>query len=241
MKIKSVLFVAVLLAATGIVASLILSRPWVAFRTVKPLSVTGYAELPVTADHGVLEATLTYTNESRKTAYETCGQNLDRIRSLTLDCESGCTVTELSTNIEEVRKLNDQGKRMNQIDYYAVKRRLKIESANVEFIRALARQIYDLNADGLRIHVSGPRYYVSDLGALKLELVEAATQNAMERGQTIAQNADADLGKLVAARQGVIQITQPNSTDTSDWGIYDTQTIQKVAKITVKLEMEIRG
>ena len=39
------------------------------------------------------------------------------------------------------------------------------------------------------------------------------------------------MGSLVSARQGVIQITKPNSTRTSSYGIYDTETIEKVVKL----------
>jgi hypothetical protein len=47
------------------------------------------------------------------------------------------------------------------------------------------------------------------------------------------------LGRLVSARQGIIQITKKNSSDMTDWGVYDTETIDKVVKLVVSLEYEI--
>ena len=55
----------------------------------------------------------------------------------------------------------------------------------------------------------------------------------------MAQSAGYTLGRLVSARQGIIQITKMNSSETSDWGVYDTQTIDKVAKLAITLEFEI--
>jgi hypothetical protein len=115
-----------------------------------------------------------------------------------------------------------------------------MESTEVQKMETLARAIYDLSATGMRVSLSGPRYLISDLGDSKLELVRLATQNGRDRARVIAKNAKARIGKLVSARQGVIQITAPNSTDSSDWGTYDTSTIEKTAKVTVHLEWEIR-
>ena len=241
MNYKTVVAVAIAMMVTGVVAALILSRPWIAFRNVQPLSVTGYAEIPVRADIGLLSATVTVTGETTKYAYETAGHQLDRIRALLAQVKPETyQIEEAASNISEILEIGPDGKRTNTIDYYAVNRTLNIESADVEMIEGLSRSIYDLNADGMRVNVSGPRYLITDLGEIKIQLVKEATRNGMDRAKTIAKNAKAGLGKLVSARQGVIQITQPNSTDTSDWGMYDTETIDKVAKITVHLELAIR-
>lgn len=241
MKTKIIVAVAIGMMATGIIASLIISRPWIAFRNVEPLKVTGYAEIPVSADIASMEVTLTETGPSRQFAYEECGTQLNQVRELLKEeDDESYSIKELASGISEVLQVNDQGKRMNQIDYYVARRTLKIESSNVALVEQLQRSVYDLNASEMNVSVSGPRYLISDLGETKIELVEAATKNGMKRAKTIAKNAKAKLGNLVSAKQGVIQITQPNSTDTSDWGTYDTSTIEKVAKITVHLELEIK-
>ncbi len=241
MNQKTVVAVAISMMVTGVVVALIISRPWIAFRNVQPLRVTGYAEIPVKANIGIMSATVTVTGETTKYAYETAEHQLDRIRALLIEEDSKeFEIVESASDISEVLKIGPDGKRTNKIDYYAVRRTLRIESTNVEMMEMLSRSIFDLNADGMRVKVSGPRYLITDLGETKLKLVKEATLNGMERAKTIAKNAKAGLGDLVSARQGVIQITQPNSTDTSDWGTYDTSTIAKVAKITVHLELGIK-
>ncbi len=241
MKTKLVVSVAIALMATGIIASLIISRPWIAFRNVEPLKVTGYAELPVESDIAIMEVTITFTASTSHQAYQTCGEQLHILRKMVESkLPEDSEIRELSSNISEVLKRNEEGKQINVIDYYAARRSLKITSTAVEAMDELSKEIYDLTRDGIRINVSGPRFLVSDLGDFKFELVQAATRNGMQRAKIIAKNAKARLGNLVAARQGVIQITQPHSTDTSSWGRYDTSTIEKVAKVTVHLELGIR-
>jgi hypothetical protein len=241
MNPKTMVTIAIALMATGLIASLILSRPWIAFRTVEPLRVTGYAEIPVEADIAVMEAQVTVTGNSTKFAYERAAEDLEIIRGMIpTDPAQGWKTKELQSSISDVRVRDKDGKYTNVIDYYVVRRRLKIESQDVRTIESLSREIFDLNAEGMRVEVTGPRYLISDLGDTKLDLVKAATENAMQRAKTIARNAKANLGNLVSARQGVVQITQPNSTDTSSYGRYDTTTIEKVAKITVHLEIGIR-
>lgn len=52
--------------------------------------------------------------------------------------------------------------------------------------------------------------------------------------------AGAKVGTLRAARQGVFQITEPDSTETSGYGVYDTSTIRKSVKAVMPLEYAIR-
>jgi len=47
------------------------------------------------------------------------------------------------------------------------------------------------------------------------------------------------LGKIISARQGVIQITAPCSDEISDYGAYDTKSLQKIIKIVVTAEFMV--
>ena len=58
--------------------------------------------------------------------------------------------------------------------------------------------------------------------------------------EKIAENAGSDLGNLKKATMGVIQITAPNSNeDYSYGGTFNTQSKEKEASITIKLEYEV--
>ena len=105
-----------------------------------------------------------------------------------------------------------------------------MNSPNVKDLESLSRELYDLNGKGIRLTLNGPDFYVSGLDEVKIDLMKRATKNGRDRAEIMAKSSGEKLGSLVSARQGVIQITKPNSTRTSSYGIYDTETIEKVVK-----------
>ena len=48
-------------------------------------------------------------------------------------------------------------------------------------------------------------------------MIEAATKDAKNRAETIAENGGGSLGKLTYASMGVFQITAENSSDEYSW------------------------
>ena len=74
---------------------------------------------------------------------------------------------------------------------------------------------------------------------LKKELIGAATKDALARAKEVTSSAKTRLGKLKTARSGVFQITEPYSTDVSDYGFYNTSTKAKSISVTVTAEFEL--
>lgn len=232
-----------ILSLVGLLSSaLIIAKPWVTIRHAKPITVKGYAEKLVRADSGSLTASVTATGSSNAEAYEQAGEKLQRLRTVIgLNLPSDTEITELQTTVREILKTNEKGQKTNLIDYYTATRKLRINTDNVDALQQLGRALYDLNSEGIRISLTGPDFFVSNLDSIKLELVESATSNGKERAKLMAQSSGEALGALTSAQQGVIQITKKNSSATSSWGIYDTETIEKVVKLVVTLEYEIGG
>ena len=79
----------------------------------------------------------------------------------------------------------------------------------------------------------------SKIEDIKLDLLAKATENARERAMTLAKSGGAKLGNIISANQGIFQVTQPLSTDTASWGIYETGTIEKDVKCVVNAEFAI--
>jgi hypothetical protein len=148
-------------------------------------------------------------------------------------------LVELSSSLSETKKLNEKGNRTNEVDYVTATRSLRVNSSQVEKLKVMSRQLYDLNGEGIRLTLSGPEFFVSQLDEVKIDLMKRATKNGRDRAEIMAKSSGEKLGSLVSARQGVIQITKPNSTRTSSYGIYDTETIEKVVKLVVTLEFKI--
>jgi uncharacterized protein len=74
---------------------------------------------------------------------------------------------------------------------------------------------------------------------VKVRLIGAATKDSLLRAEQFAANSGVTVGPLRSASQGVFQITAPNSTETADYGSYDTSTVEKLVKAVVTVEYAV--
>ena len=221
-------------------AATIISKPWVTIQHAEPIMVKGYAESEVSADQGSLTVKISEKGADNGEAYQKAGESLEKVRELVNKVlEEDVEMVELSSSLSETKKLNEKGNRTNEVEYVTATRSLRVNSPNVTDLESLSRKLYDLNGKGIRLTLNGPDFYVSGLDEVKIDLMKRATKNGRDRAEIMAKSSGEKLGSLVSARQGVIQITKPNSTRTSSYGIYDTETIEKVVKLVVTLEFKI--
>lgn len=66
------------------------------------------------------------------------------------------------------------------------------------------------------------------------------SRSAMERAETLARGSGSSVGALISANQGVIQVVERGTTGSSDYGEYDTRTIEKTLRAVVSLEYAVR-
>lgn len=228
-----------IIATTVIIAATIIAKPWITIRQPKPITVKGYATIPATSDSGSLTASVTVQAPSNAQAYTDAGVALKRVEAkVTEILSTSCERVYINTSVSRVTKVVD-GKKTNETDYYMATRSIRISTKNVDGLGQLAYELNGLHSEGIDISLDGPEFFVSDLDEVKLELVRKATENGRARAKLMAESSGERLGKLVSATQGVIQITKRDSTETSSWGMYDTQTIAKDVKLAVTLEYEI--
>ena len=86
---------------------------------------------------------------------------------------------------------------------------------------------------------SPPKYYDTQLGDLKVSMLGEAAQDAKARAEQIAASTGSSIGAIRSARMGVMQITAADSTDVSDYGIYDTSTIEKDVTAVVNINFAV--
>lgn len=148
---------------------------------------------------------------------------------------------ELSAiRIEPEYKRDEKGHLTSTIERYRVYQDIGLSSADVDLVARLAKSITDLLREGVEVHSYQPAFIYRDLETLKLELLARATQNAYDRADTLAVNSRGKVGSLASASQGVFQITPVDSTDVSDYGTYDTSTIDKSVKAVVTLQFRVQ-
>lgn len=229
------------LIAIGMVgSSMLISRFLIRIEHEKQITVKGTAEGSVRSDIGKLTATLRVRDPDRAAAYRTLsGQMRAVLDKVGESAPADLGVSVGSPSFEEVRKMREDGTRTNEIEWYEGRQSVGFASSDVHWIERIVPQLNDLIASGYDIRVSRPSYLVSDLTDVKQELLEKVTADGYRRVQQMAKNSGAKVGVLRAAHQGVFQVTEPNSTETSGYGMYDTSTIQKSVKAVVTLEYAI--
>lgn len=236
MQYKS--YLAILVAVLG--AAFIVARPYVRIGHPKTLTVKGTASMPLRSDMAVFVISTWSSSPTLDGAYKQSHEDFGPIISMVQQVlGDDAKKTELNSEIQETMQLDSEGRKTSKIEYYTVKRSLRVETPKIDLVYDLIRKVYDLNARGIRATVSGPEYFVTNIDQAKVVLADLAARNGRERAECIASAAGARLGKLLSARQGVIQITKPNSSDMSDWGVYDTETVEKEAKLVVTREFEV--
>ncbi len=231
---------AVILALGMILSSALLSKLFVSIKHEKEIRVKGYAERNVVSDVGKFYCSYSTRKPTLVDAYK----ELQVHRNLVIKYlnEKGIKAEDIAIgeiNTSKLFKKDLKGNDTNEIQYYEAKQGIQITSKNVTLVGDISRGITDLIKDGVDISASSPCFYVSDLHKLKVELIAEATQDGHERAVTMAKNSGGEVGPLRSARQGVFQITEPYSTRTSGYGVYDTSTIRKTVKAVVTLEYSI--
>lgn len=231
-----------LLAVGIVIATLVIARTVerVKFQNQR-IQVKGFAERAITSDIAVWEGQITARSPELVSAYDDLQADLSKV--LTYLEQKGIQKEDVSipsviTTIQYKR--TEKGASTNIVDGYILVQRVKITSPNIEQIAGIAGEITVLIQQGIEFDSFSPQYFYTKLDDMKIELLGEATKNAGMRAQQLAENSGSKVGALKYASQGVFQITPVYSTQVSDYGMYDTSTIEKSVKAVVTMEYSIR-
>ena len=148
-------------------------------------------------------------------------------------------LTESDITIQPVNTMPNYG-REGQISGYIIQQELFIITSNLAVVEGLALNPMALTENGIVLQNSRLEYFYSKLSDIKMELLAEATKDAACRAKEIADNSGALLGNVTNLRAGVFQITEPFSSEVSDYGMYNTQTKQKDITVTVRASYRIK-
>jgi hypothetical protein len=126
------------------------------------------------------------------------------------------------------------------VEELSLRRTVHIESGDVGRITQLAGEANDLMQQGVLFATERLEYYYSGLSDLRVRLMSGAIEDARTRAQTIAESSRAKLGKIRSVSAGVVQVLQPQSTEVSGAGAYDTSTIEKEVMATAHATFALR-
>ncbi len=229
------------LALGGAFASQSVAKAIITSRSASSIKVKGSASIDLRADSARWVTTVTCRGTTLQAAYASLSKDMQRLQQFM----TSNTFTEVEAKTGPVASSTLMGKdakgnNTNKIEFYQLTQTMEVLSPKVDAVATAARNVTQLIQDGVDVASGQPAYLVSSLDSTKVDLLDKATRSAMERAETLARGSGSSVGALVSANQGVIQVVERGTTGSSDYGEYDTRTIEKTLRAVVSLEYAVR-
>ena len=214
--------------------------------TEKSIKVKGVAEKEVSADLASFDCSVTVKAPDKSGGYVKLN-NAKKVLLKKLELlgfTEDMYFDESISCFEQFKtvKTHSQGKTTENsvFSHYSFTYSLTVRTNKVDLVSKNVLHIHSLLLNQLDVSVTTPGYYISNPEQYKLELVNLASASAAERARIAAQQSGSTLGPLMTARQGVIQITSPASTETSDDGVYNTSSPKKIIRLVMTMEFSLK-
>ncbi|HXV27429.1 MAG TPA: SIMPL domain-containing protein [bacterium] len=242
LKNSQIIILGLCLAAATVASSLIFSKALLQMKKFsgEVINVTGAAEKTIKSDYIVWTSRFIVRDPQMTAAYQKLKENLLTVKEYLRS--KGVREEEIiidSVETEILYQKNEKGADTHKIEAYRLSQRLEVRSANVDHTTAVSREATELINQGIEFISDFPGYYYTRLAELKLQMLAEATENAKKRAEQMAAATGNKVGVMRSARMGVFQITPVNSAEVSDWGVNDTQSLDKKVMAVVKIDFAI--
>ncbi len=236
MNNKGLFGLAAILSLGLIVVAFIVAHTFIQVKASENIiSVTGSADQIITSDTVKWQSNFSRSTglDNVKEGYPAMKQDLEAVmKYLKQNGVNEKDITMNAVSISPNYSANNYGQ--SSIIGYTLNQQITVQSSDVDKVTKVAQNSGNLISQGIFFTSNPPEYYYSKLNDIKLDLLAKATQNAKIRAKRIAESTGAVVGKVNSASMGVFQITSVNSTDLSDYGSYDTSSIDKRVMAVVK-------
>lgn len=209
------------------------------------ISAKGLAERRIQSDIGGFDCRVAVSATTLEEGYKKLTKDYFRLKSRLLKAgfpEDDIHESPLTYHpVYKTIRTRDAGTReqiTEEFSHYRFTRALRVVSGRVDLVHRQSMELPSLILEGVELDLDSPQYYVSDLEKYKLALIAEATDSAMQRARTTAEKCQSRVGRLITARNGVIQVTRVASSEMSDSGYYDTSSREKVMKVVVSATFE---
>jgi hypothetical protein len=239
------------ISVAWIVSSFVLASGLASINTRNTISVTGTAERVVDSDAAKWNFTITRqaTQDSYTYVMRDISEQTKVVTNFLLKKgvpEKGITVQPVTSSVvcQSQNQVMYDGSGRQQCAgafTYNVVQTIIVQGNDVEMIKDLSLSAPNALANiDVQIQTVSVDFFYTKLATIRAELLEEAAKNAKDRAQSIAKSTGNKIGDVKDASQGVFQVTQKNSTDVSDYGSYDTQTIEKKVTALVRASFEVK-
>ncbi len=227
---------AAVLACGPIIAALIAGYAFYQIRAASDvITVTGSARETVTSDHAkwTLNVSARTGLYDQTTGYTALARGVADIKKKLADAG----FTEVETNPSTVFEQYGQN---SAITGYQMSQDVVVQSSDVKKIQELANDTQKMQGSGYLVHTGAVEYTYTKLDLMRVSLLANAIKDASARAGAITKESGRSTGALKNASSGVVQVLPKNGVDISDYGSYDTQSIDKDVMVTIRAVFGIK-
>jgi uncharacterized protein len=196
------------------------------------LSVTGSAKVSVTSD--IVKWKSSFSRTVLVSGLEQGYSQMKKDENIVLAFLKAQGIIEENITISPVSMYENYKYNSDSPTEYVLTQSVTVDSQDVEKITQIAKNTQDIINEGAIFFSNSLEYYYSKLPELRVSLLSDAIKDAKARADKIAESSGKKVGFIQSASMGVVQVLAPNSVEISDYGSYDTQTVEKEVMVTVK-------
>jgi hypothetical protein len=203
------------------------------------IAVTGSSRQRVSSDFVIWDASVAAQAPTTQAAAKQLGVWAAGVSLFLRDngiAEQEVTVAPIQTETLYEQTSNGPG----AVTGYKLTRSFEVRSSRVKQVAAAVEATSALLQRGIPLAAQPIQYVFTKLGDLRPRLVSQATQDALVRARALVETTGGRIGRLRSVDVGVFQVTAPNSTQVSDYGVYDTSTLDKDVIAVVNASFALR-
>lgn len=204
------------------------------------ISVVGSAKRPIVSDYIIWRGSVSSRQPTMQAGYRELTRYNEAIK--TYFAELGIAdsiVTFKSVSSYPIMERNERGMETGRMLAYNLHQNFEIRSDDVDRIAKLSNDISELIEEGIPLQSFPPEYIYTNLSEVRVKLLAEATKDAKNRADMIARAAGREAGVIKSAKMGVFQVTSRHSTSVSDYGMYDTSTLEKDVTAVVRVNFAV--
>jgi len=235
---KGYLYLGAIIALAVIVSSFIFisGLKEMTFRQ-NTISVKGYAQKNVVSDLVVWQPKIQAWSANLSEAYAKLKVDTDKfINFLTSKGISKDNIKLKSVANTVTYEKQGYEDNLSRKTGYLLVQGFYIESKEVDKVTQLSQEAAEILSAGVEMIAESPDYYLTNIENEKIALLGLAIENAKARAEEIAKKTQSKITGLKSASQGVFQVTEKNSMEVSDYGLFDTKSLEKTIKCVVSAE-----
>lgn len=223
-----------------IISTILVSRTAIMIKSNDTVEVTGSAKKEIISDIGKLkgEFHVKLVESKLSDGYKSMLKDENIVKAFFI--EKGISENDIKITPVYMNEIYDYDKSSSTPSFYNLSQSVEITSYDVNKIEEISKEISEIIDKGVLYTSYSAEYYYSGLSDDRINLLSDAVSDAKARVEQIAKSTNKKVGSVKEVKMGVVQLMPINSMNVSDYGTYDTSSIDKEVNITVRTVFELK-